>query len=98
MTRHEIVVDRSIFCDILSGRRTFHLEKTQPGRNIWPGDELWLRERSIARAGFTGRSVVKQVLYVIDSEDSLLPQDHTGLVQGWVLMSIGPSLSGEATL
>lgn len=86
--RHELKTIPPFFQDVLEGRKTFELRYKD--RDYQVGDVLWLREYLPGGRGWSERSICKQVVYMIDADDEVLPPAITGLTEHHVLMGLGP--------
>lgn len=84
--QHELKTWSYYFERILDGTKTFEIRRND--RDFRVGDVLWLRESVEGRAGFTGRSLQKRVvfMYRYDEDDVALQF----LTEDVVVMGLAP--------
>lgn len=80
MTTHELKIWPEYFVHILSGEKAFELRIDDRGYRA--GDHLLLKEWLPRNKDYTGREILKRVTYLMGGQ-------WPGLVNGYVLMSIG---------
>lgn len=83
---HELKTVEPYWSAIVNGSKTFELRRNDRGFKV--GDVLWLR-RWDAQRGF-GPSIHKRVVYMLDSAEMVVPPESYGLVDGFVVLGIGP--------
>lgn len=77
---HELKIEHKYFEDIRCCRKKFEIRRND--RNFLVGDFLALNELNEAADGYTGRSMICKVIYIVD--------DERFCKDGFVVMGINP--------
>lgn len=88
MQIHDLKIWPEFFDAVDSGVKTFDLRKDDRGFKV--GDVLKLREWAPAGHFYTGRSVVKQIGYILEHRPDAGCAATFGLQEGYVILAFTP--------
>lgn len=63
---HALKIEPNYFGDIIDGKKAFEIREND--RNFKVGDYLALNELDDSRTGYSGRSVLTRITYIVDDE------------------------------